>query len=197
MDVVSSAGVPAEPRFVLRRGEGAKRPVPDGVPLGARGGPYSRCGAEQDAGDLVLVEATPPRQARTAPHHPHHPPASEALLPYVPRTLLAQIRAYIAGRLGDAELTPEVIASAHHISLRYLHKLFQQDGHTVAGWIRERRLEQCRRDLANPQLTTRPIHVIAARWGFTNAAHFSQVFRGAYGLSPRQFRQHCAAMRAA
>jgi len=41
----------------------------------------------------------------------------------------------------------------------------EQDGHTVAGWIREHRLEQCRRDLADPQQVTCPIHVIAARWG--------------------------------
>ncbi|MER6004985.1 helix-turn-helix transcriptional regulator [Nonomuraea angiospora] len=93
--------------------------------------------------------------------------------------------------LGDPHLNPDAIA-AHHISLRYLHKLFQQEGHTVAGWIRERRLEQCRRDLANPQLATRLINAIAARWGFTNAGHFSQASRNAYGLPPRQFREQSA-----
>ncbi|MFB9718302.1 helix-turn-helix domain-containing protein [Planobispora longispora] len=30
---------------------------------------------------------------------------------------------------------------------------------------------------------------IAARWGFTSPAHFSQVFRGTCGLSPRRFRR--------
>ncbi|QXJ22578.1 helix-turn-helix domain-containing protein [Actinomadura graeca] len=105
------------------------------------------------------------------------------------RALMAQIRAFIRENLGDAQLTPDTIATAHHISLRYLHKLFQQDGHTVAGWVRERRLEQCRRDLADARLAARPIHAIAARWGFTSPAHFSQAFRGAYGLSPREFRR--------
>ncbi|WP_371786766.1 AraC family transcriptional regulator [Streptosporangium subroseum] len=33
---------------------------------------------------------------------------------------------------------------------------------------------------------------MAARWGFTNLQHFSQIFRSAYGLSPRQFRQQRA-----
>ncbi|MEV6483638.1 helix-turn-helix domain-containing protein [Streptomyces sp. NPDC051576] len=112
------------------------------------------------------------------------------------RALMAQIRAFIRNDLGDDRLGPDVIAAAHHISLRYLHKLFQQEGHTVAGWIRERRLEQCRRDLADPQLAARPIHAIAARWGFTSPAHFSQAFRSAYGLSPRQFRQQSATVRA-
>lgn len=111
------------------------------------------------------------------------------------RALMAQIHAFIREHLGDAHLTPGTIAAAHHISLRYLHKLFQQEGHTVTGLIRERRLEQCRRDLANPQLADRPIRAIAARCGFANPAHFSQVFRSAYGLSPCEFRRQCVAVR--
>jgi AraC-like DNA-binding protein len=101
-----------------------------------------------------------------------------------------RIRAFIEQRLADPELTPATIAAEHHISLRYLHKLFHGQGITVAGWIRDRRLERCRRDLADPTLTARPISAVAARWGFTNPAHFSQAFRAAYGLSPRQFREH-------
>lgn len=104
------------------------------------------------------------------------------------RALMAQIHVFIQQHLGDAHLTPDAIAAAHHISLRYLHKLFQQDGHTVAGWIRQRRLEQCQRDLANPTLAARPINAIAARWGFTSAAHFSQAFRTSYGITPGEFR---------
>jgi AraC-like DNA-binding protein len=111
------------------------------------------------------------------------------------RALMARIHAFVQANLGDTRLTPDAIAAAHHISVRYLHKLFQHDGHTVAGWVRERRLEQCRRDLANPHLAARPINVIAARWGFTSAAHFSQAFRNAYGHSPREFRQQAATVR--
>ncbi|MEA5367381.1 helix-turn-helix domain-containing protein [Amycolatopsis sp., V23-08] len=109
------------------------------------------------------------------------------------RALLARIHAFIRANLGDGDLAPETIAAAHHISLRYLHSLFHQDGHTVGGWIRRRRLEQCRRDLAEPRLSARPINAVAARWGFGSPAHFSQVFRGAYGLSPSEYRRQCAA----
>jgi len=111
------------------------------------------------------------------------------------RALTAQIHAFVRENLGDPHLTPDAIAAAHHISLRYLHKLFHEDGHTVAGWVRERRLEACRRDLANPDLGNRTINAIAARWGFTSPAHFSQAFRKAYGLSPRQFREQSATVR--
>jgi AraC-like DNA-binding protein len=112
------------------------------------------------------------------------------------RALMAQIHAFIGENLGDPNLTPGVIAAAHHISLRYLHKLFHAEGQTVACCIRERRLEQCRRDLADPRLAARPINAIAARWGFTSPAHFSQAFRSAYDLSPRQFRDQCATVHA-
>ncbi|GGS60818.1 AraC family transcriptional regulator [Planobispora rosea] len=108
------------------------------------------------------------------------------------RALLAEIHAFILAHLGDTRLSPETIAAAHHISLRSLHQLFHTGGHTVAGWIRERRLERCRRDLADPRLATRTITAIAARWGFTSPAHFSQTFRSAYSLSPRQFRHQSA-----
>ncbi|WP_328491606.1 helix-turn-helix domain-containing protein [Streptomyces sp. NBC_00414] len=105
------------------------------------------------------------------------------------RALMAQVHAFVRNNLHRPELGPATIAAAHHISLRYLHKLFQQDGRTVAGWIRECRLERCRRDLADPRLAARPIHAIASRWGFTNPAYFSQAFRSVYGVSPRQFRR--------
>jgi AraC-like DNA-binding protein len=103
--------------------------------------------------------------------------------------LAARIHAFIRDHLGDPGLTPDTIAAAHHISLRYLHKLFQTERHTVASWIRECRLQRCRRDLADPRLSTQPIGAIAARWGFAGSAHFSRAFRTAYGLSPREFRR--------
>ncbi|MFI0352284.1 hypothetical protein [Actinomadura sp. 9N407] len=58
------------------------------------------------------------------------------MTPYRPTSggaLMAQIHAFIRVHLGDADLTPGAIAVAHHISLRYLHELFHQDGHTVTG----------------------------------------------------------------
>jgi AraC-like DNA-binding protein len=104
------------------------------------------------------------------------------------RALLVRVHAFIRNHLADRSLTPEVIASAHHISLRYLHKLFHEEGLTVGGCVRERRLEQSRRDLADPQLASLPIAAIAARWGFGGPAPFSHAFRRRYDLSPRQFR---------
>jgi AraC-like DNA-binding protein len=104
------------------------------------------------------------------------------------RALLLRVLAFIEERLGDPELSPATIAAAHHISLRYLYKLFDIEQTTVANWIRRRRLERCRRDLLDPALRAEPVHVIGARWGFTSAASFSRAFRAAHGLPPAEYR---------
>jgi AraC-like DNA-binding protein len=105
------------------------------------------------------------------------------------RALLLRVRAFIDQRLGDPELSPGVIAAAHYVSTRYLHKLFEAEGTTVAGWTRARRLERCRRDLLDPALRARPVHAIGARWGLVDAQHFSRLFRAAYGLPPAAYRR--------
>ncbi|WP_146087512.1 helix-turn-helix domain-containing protein [Thermomonospora echinospora] len=106
------------------------------------------------------------------------------------QALITEILGFIQQSLGNPELCPESIAAAHQISTRYLHKLFQEKGTTVASWIRHRRLEQCRHDLANPQLGTRPIYAIAMHWGFTDGAHFSRIFRATYGTPPKDYRNN-------
>jgi AraC-like DNA-binding protein len=106
------------------------------------------------------------------------------------RVTLERILAFIQQNLHDPQLTPPMIAAAHHISLSYLHRIFQQrqQGETVAAWIRSRRLEGARRDLADPALRGTPVHTIAARWGLPRASDFTRAFRTAYGLTPTEFR---------
>jgi hypothetical protein len=62
-----------------------------------------------------------------------------------------------------------------------LHELFQEHDMTIA-WIRSRRLDRCRRDLADPSLWAQPIGAIGARWAVTGGARFSRVFRTAYDI---------------
>jgi AraC-like DNA-binding protein len=105
------------------------------------------------------------------------------------RALLARIRAFIAAHLADPDLSPESVARAHHISPRYLHRLFEAEDTTISRYIQHRRLEQCRRELSRRSGANAPtIAAIAHRWGFTDPAHFSRVFRAHYGQSPRALR---------
>ncbi|WP_308429099.1 helix-turn-helix transcriptional regulator [Streptomyces brasiliensis] len=81
------------------------------------------------------------------------------------------------------------MAAAHHISVSYLHRLFQDHETTVSAWIRSQRLERARRDLAEPALRAVPVHRIAARWGFSDHATFTRSFRSAYDIPPKEYRQ--------
>ncbi|MFC0865419.1 helix-turn-helix domain-containing protein [Sphaerimonospora cavernae] len=167
------------------------------VPFSCRrglGGVFARwlVGLGQQAGELsaqdtdTVASVTVDLLSAVLPHrltgNGGKPPESRKLLRQ------AQIRDYIRQRLGDPNLSPETIAAAHQISLRYLYKIFDGQGVTLSAWIRRSRLEQCRRFLADPRHHTRPVHAIAARWGFGDAAHFSRAFRAAYGESPIEYR---------
>jgi AraC-like DNA-binding protein len=105
-----------------------------------------------------------------------------------PDVLTQRVLDYMEERLTDPGLSPEGIAAAHRISRRYLYKLLAAQGYTVSGWIREQRLERCRRDLADPAMDHLPVGAIGGRWGFSDPAHFSHAFKAAYGMSPRAAR---------
>nr|WP_165497183.1 helix-turn-helix domain-containing protein [Rhodococcus sp. ABRD24] len=104
------------------------------------------------------------------------------------RDLLHEILAYIDNNLADPELNPARIAAAHFISTRHLYDIFSEQELTVAGWIRTRRLEQCKRDLSDQLRIEESIATIAARAGFLSPSHFSQAFRRSFGESASEFR---------
>ncbi|MEU6718391.1 helix-turn-helix domain-containing protein [Nonomuraea sp. NPDC046802] len=105
------------------------------------------------------------------------------------KTLIRHITAFIQRHLREPGLTPGAVASAHHISVSQLHRLFHSHGLRVAAWIRRQRLERARSDLADPALRDVPIHAIATAWGFTHPADFSRAFRRAFGSSASDFRR--------
>ncbi|CCH31013.1 Transcriptional regulator [Saccharothrix espanaensis DSM 44229] len=102
--------------------------------------------------------------------------------------LLRRVKAFIDARLADPELTPEQVAVANHVSTRQLYRLFETEGTTVARWIRDRRLERCRRDLIADGVGV-GVGVVGARWGMPDSSYFSRVFRQTYGCPPREYRR--------
>jgi AraC-like DNA-binding protein len=80
------------------------------------------------------------------------------------------------------------VAGEQAVRLRQLHKLFHASGTTVAGWIRQRRLEHCEHDLRDPRWQSRPVAAVGARWGYPDPAHFSRLFKAHYGFCPRDYR---------
>ncbi|MFB7037548.1 MULTISPECIES: helix-turn-helix domain-containing protein [unclassified Streptomyces] len=127
------------------------------------------------AADLVTALATDRTAAQAAERH--HPTTAQG-------ELLRRIRTHVNARLNDPDLSATSIAAAHHISVRYLHRLFSTQGLTVRRWIQQRRLEEARRELGGANRTGLTVAAVAHRWGFPSASHFSRAFRAAYGLSP-------------
>ncbi len=102
--------------------------------------------------------------------------------------LLMRIRVFIEERLGDPNLDNATIAAAHHISVRHLQALFASQGQTVTGWVRSRRVDRCRQDLADIRLADKSVSEIGARWGLLDPAHFSRTFKAVLGCPPTRYR---------
>lgn len=109
--------------------------------------------------------------------------------------LRRRVAAFIDENLGDPDLNCEMIATAHRISQRYLRKIFEVSSQTVSEMIWTRRLDQARRDLADPLLSHIAVTAIGYDVGFKDPAHFSRSFKAKFGLSPRDHRMTAAASR--
>ncbi|MEV1076966.1 helix-turn-helix domain-containing protein [Streptomyces sp. NPDC050211] len=119
-------------------------------------------------------------QERSGKLNPQAPESAHAML--------ALIKDYIVRNLSDPGLSPEAVAAAHHVSVRYLHKLFEHEETTVCRWILHQRLERSRRDLSQATAMSSTVAAVARRSGFVSPSHFSRVFRATYGLSPREWQ---------
>ncbi|WBB80405.1 helix-turn-helix domain-containing protein [Micromonospora sp. WMMD882] len=98
----------------------------------------------------------------------------------------ARVRAYVRHHLRDPDLTPERIAAANAISVRTLYKLYEESGQSLEQSIIEQRLRGARADLTADRPRHTSIAAVARAWGFANPSFFTQRFRAAFGVTPRQ-----------
>lgn len=113
---------------------------------------------------------------------------------FLPDGRLAAARHYIAAHLADPDLDVNRIARAAGCSRATLYRLFEEAGLTVAGYIRELRLENVRRLLAAAPPGA-PISALAAQCGFIDSANFSRMFRQRFGQSPTEMREEMLFLR--
>ncbi len=100
----------------------------------------------------------------------------------------SKVKLYIEQHLREPDLSPCTIAQGLKLSSRYLRMIFATSGETVSAYILRRRLEECARQMSDPQWRARSIAEIAFGWGFNSAPHFTRSFRDRYGVSPRHYR---------
>lgn len=101
----------------------------------------------------------------------------------------ARVRLYIESNLRDPDLKPASIASSLRLSPRYLRVIFAASKETVSAYLLRRRLEECARELADPNYAHLSITEIAFGWGFNSGPHFTRTFRNHFHVAPRSFRQ--------
>jgi AraC family transcriptional regulator len=79
----------------------------------------------------------------------------------------------------------ETLAGLAGVHASHLLRTFRRyHGATVANYVRQRRIQQARTEVAR---TKRPLSVIALEAGFADQAHFTRVFKQAFGETPGQY----------
>lgn len=97
--------------------------------------------------------------------------------------MLIAAQALICRHFASPDLSPDAIARRLGCSRAHLYRLFARHGLTVAGYLREIRLQRSRSALtaAGPRET---VGDIAFRSGFEDPVYFSQLFRRRFGMRP-------------
>ncbi len=111
-------------------------------------------------------------------------------------SLRQTIEQFIKTNCCDTNLSPKLIADRYRISLRYLHRLFEDSEYSVAKTILNARLQQamellCRCD--QKFMVTQ----VAFQCGFKDVSHFSKSFKDKYGVNPRDVNKMDACVIAA
>ena len=102
---------------------------------------------------------------------------------------LQRAKMFVRDNFHRHTLSPDEVARASGLSLRRLQELFQFEGTTIAGYIRNLRLELARERLDDPMLNGSSIASIMESVGFVNQSHFARAFQKAYGQSARDRRR--------
>lgn len=102
--------------------------------------------------------------------------------------LRKQAMEFIHCHLSDPELDSHRIAAHCRVSVRYLQMAFAAASMTAEAYIRESRLLQCRALLQHPDLAQCSVFQVALKWGFTEPAYFSRLYKTRFGLPPSRDR---------
>jgi len=100
-----------------------------------------------------------------------------------------KIKQVINQNIHMPDLNLGELAKQCGISVRYIQRLFAEEDCTVSRYIRRKRLDGCKRQLADPAWLNRSITEIAFNWGFNSSAHFARVFKEEYGINAREYRK--------
>ncbi|MGP5647130.1 AraC family transcriptional regulator [Psychrobacter celer] len=96
---------------------------------------------------------------------------------------LKRIEHYVSLNLANPDLSPNTVAAACHISVRYLHKLFASLPYSFSEWVKMLRLKQANHILKSKSYVT--IEEVAHRVGYGDQSYFSRIYKQYFGYPPR------------
>lgn len=117
--------------------------------------------------------------------HISQPEASSSLID----RRFADIQSCIQKYVTCTDLTFDRVASYCGISPRYLCYVMKANNTSFSELLWSLRLPKARDWLRAEAFRRYPIHKIAHMAGFKSAAHFSRMFKAAYRISPKEFRE--------
>ncbi len=100
------------------------------------------------------------------------------------RAVRSAMVSFVDAHLNDPKLGADLLCKTFGLSRASLYRLFQCQG-GVNHTIQQRRLFRCYQDLGVRGRET-TVRSIGERYGFTNASHFTKVFKSLFFISPSE-----------
>lgn len=102
---------------------------------------------------------------------------------------LKSMQDYICRHLQQPTLGVSQLCQTFHCSRAKVYRLFQPFG-GVKAFIQSQRLNGCYQHLCQLDASSKlKIGDVMAKWGFTNAAHFSRLFKQTFGITPSEAKE--------
>lgn len=98
------------------------------------------------------------------------------------------IKADIANNL-EGDVSADALSVRHHISPRYVRKLFEGENTSLSRFVLGQRLARVHRMLADARYSDRTIADLALAVGFRDLSTFNREFRRCFGMTPSDVRR--------
>ena len=96
---------------------------------------------------------------------------------------LQRIENFIHLHLANPKISPKLVSQACHISVRYIHLLFQNLPYTFAEWVKLIRLTVANKILMKGNYSS--VADVGYQVGFTDQSYFSRIYKQQFGYPPK------------